>query len=231
MKRIFWLLAISALFLSACDKDKGDDPLVINLYDLVGVWVCTDHIDPTGEHSADVAALTSMVVSINSLTHYAPYYGSDDHKFEYSSMNVSGDKLVLDEGKESEAVFQVKELDGKHLNWIQLLNDEGEFVQESYINATRILPGTWKVNYPDGYTTATIDAKGNFVEEYHTEVPQILNCEWLLYNKDGHVVLWVREVAKDDSLWDTEFTILSITDNRIETKQSETNDTVVFERQ
>ena len=74
MKRIFWLLAVSALFLCACnkDKDKGDGPLVINPYDLVGVWVCTDNINPAGEHLPNVAALTSMVVSINSLTHYAP---------------------------------------------------------------------------------------------------------------------------------------------------------------
>ena len=232
MKRIFWLLAIPALFLSACNGDKGDAPLVINPYDLVGVWDCTDHIDPSGEHSPEVASLASMVISINSLTHYAPYYGGG--KFEYGTMKTDGDILTLEGQYDEEETFRlvckIMALDGKHLTWMHSMEDEDR-VQESYINVTRILPGTWKVNYPDGSTTATIDAKGNFVEEYPTDPPQVVNCEWLLYNKNGYVVIHIWEVNKDADTWETEFAILSISDDRIETKQAVTNDTVVFERQ
>ena len=230
MKRIFWLLAISALVLGACkkDKNKGDAPLVVNPYDLVGSWLCTDYIDPEGEHQPDAASYGSLLFSIKDLTYYALYH--DGGKYEYKSMKIDGDKIILDEGGEMGMVLYVTAFDGKHMSWYHYVDDK-DFIQESYINVTRLLPGKWTVNYPDGSTTATIDAKGNFVEEYHTEEPQTVNCTWLLINKDCHLVLWVREVAKDADLWETEYTILSMTDGRIETKQSKTNDTVVFVRQ
>ena len=230
MKRIFWLLAISALVLGACkkDKNKGDAPLVVTPYDLVGSWLCTDYIDPEGEHQPDAASLESLLFSIKDLTFYAPYF--DDGKYTFDNFKVDGNKLILAEGSEMEMIFHVKALDGKHLSWIQYVDDK-DFIQESYINVSRILPGKWTVNYPDGSTTATIDAKGSFVEEYSTDPPQVLNCEWLLSHKDNKLSILVWEVDRDADLWETEYTILSMTDDRIETKQSKTDANVVFVRQ
>ena len=234
MKRIFGIFCLAALVFCACDNDKdngkNDGPFTINPYDLVGVWACTDHIDPSGEHAPNVASCTSMIVSIKDLTHYAPYYGSDNHKFEYESMKIDGDRLILDEGKETEMVIKVKDLDGKHLTWLQY-PDSDDPIQESYINVTRIIPGKWKVNYPDGSTTATIEANGSLVEEYQTEEPFSLNCEWLLYISNGQVVLKINELVKDYIPWETEFIFLKVNDNRIEAKQSGTNAAIVLERQ
>ena len=229
MKRIFGIFCLSALVLFACDKDKDkgkdDGPFTIDPYDLVGVWACTEHIDPEGTSIPDVAAYTSMIISIKDLTHYAPYYGTEGQKYEYESMKIDGDRLILDEGKETEMILKVKKLDGKTMTWLQY-PDSDYPIEESYANVSHILPGEWTIHYPDADISATINSN-KMVEQYPSDS---VEYDLLIYIKGGQVVIKITQILKDDEPWETEFTVLSITENRIETKQAVTNAKVVFER-
>ena len=230
MKRIFTILCL-ALVIGACDKnkDKENAPFKINPYNLVGVWACTEHIALDGQNSPYVAEHTALIISINSITYQAPYFGGGTWE---AGIQVEGDKIQASDDDGNKMLFEVKSLDGKHMTWHQYPDEnETEYAKESFINVTRILPGKWKIQYPDGYTIATIDAKGSFVEEYETPEPFSMECEWLLDISNGQVILHIDEIAKDYVLWSTKFTLLKITDDRIEAKQSGTNADIVLLRQ
>ena len=224
MKRIFGVLALALVFFSACKKeDKGKDkdttpveetPL-FNESDLIGYWACYESVEQNG-----------------TVTQSPPYAFAaySDHTFQYSSeiihspctWEIDGDDLSVEiDGVKKTTLTQ---LDGKHLTLKQ--DWHGDVYTDSYINISRILPGTWKISLPG--TTYIVEIEDNGHSSWLREgTTDVVYYDWTLDLNTGRVVVCFGDEGSD---WYNPLTLKSVSDDHFEAK-NKNDSTVTLERQ
>ncbi len=225
MKRIFSILCLALVLFSACKKDK-EKGAKFSIDDLMGLWACTEHFGMDGNESPYTAQNTSFQCNVNELIHFAPYYG--DGSWTYKNLKFDGDKLILDEGEEWEMKLQIIKLDGKHLTWHQLYEDD--IVKESYLNIPKILPGTWKFSWLNAWYIVTIDESGASVWKKNGTADAGSYDMNVIILEDKIAIAFGDYNSSNPSGWYDILTLTSVSEDRLEATNKD-NGPVIIERQ
>ena len=160
MKRIACFAALAlVLVLSACKKEE----ISFNEEDLVGYWACTK----SSSLANDLEEIPPYSFEVNK-NHTGILYYKERTLFK-GNWAINGANLELSGIGECPKTV-IHKLDGKHMSWTQYMS-ETDVYEEEFINIPKILPGKWKIEWPDKWYLVEFDTEYCSFSLNGTETP------------------------------------------------------------
>ena len=211
MKRFFILLCLT-LALAGCKKKNSDGFLEAFV---VGYWACQEW---TG---TDGTTLTNPAYCIHPMRDHKVgvcFEGSENGLY----WTLKGNKLYIQDNHREEEANNLAEIDLDQLSERYSSGTayyaNGTRVKASFINISRLIPGTWKCSIGDKSYTVLIkwDEEDEMDAIWRTEGASEMDTEIRLSTGNGRVSL---RVDHNYSTWDS-FTISEASDNELITTNS-----------
>lgn len=205
MKRFLIILCVAAAAV-ACNNGKKDNPLTSREKELIGSWHCLSYTS-----SADLPSDYRICLELTSVRGaFLHVYSQGKYtKWEYT-WKIEGNTLVLS-GADYCPEITLENLDAQHLEWT--LKDEKGTSRGSFVNVSKLLPGTWSIKWDeDTYPyTVEIESSGVSTWSWTWDTPGSSKYFWeVSANALAHLVVtfWAND-------WGDTFDILSVETNHI----------------